>query len=147
MKKNLGPGVYVGKYDIPHTNIKAPFGTSIFQLQKEREFAEQNEVFLNKKYMDNVKKQGKKLTPLEKRPPAIDEPKPSAGHVICAICREQFKDYYQHIFSARHKRGVQANISTFAEIDKVILGVADRQAQKQEEYVMGLLNKCSEKNH
>jgi len=42
LKMNLGPGVYVGKYDIPHINTRAPLGTSIFQLQKEREFAEQN---------------------------------------------------------------------------------------------------------
>ena len=42
MKASLGPKVYVGKYDFPAFNLGAPFGTSIFQLQKEREFAEQN---------------------------------------------------------------------------------------------------------
>jgi hypothetical protein len=30
MKASLGPKVYVGKYDLPAFNIKAPFGTSIF---------------------------------------------------------------------------------------------------------------------
>jgi hypothetical protein len=42
LKASLGPGVFVGKYDVPAFNFSAPFGTSIFQLQKEREFAEQN---------------------------------------------------------------------------------------------------------
>jgi len=57
-------------------------------LQKEREFAEQNQRFLNKKYLENLTKQSTKLTPLEKRPPTIDEPKPGPSHVICAVCRE-----------------------------------------------------------
>jgi hypothetical protein len=30
MKAALGPGVFVGKYDIPAFNFSAPFGTSIF---------------------------------------------------------------------------------------------------------------------
>lgn len=42
MKATLGNKVYVGKYDLPAFNLEAPYGTSIFQLQKEREFAEQN---------------------------------------------------------------------------------------------------------
>ena len=121
---NLGPGVYVGKFDIPHQNIRAPLGTSIFQLQKEREFAEQNQRFLNKKYLENLTKQSKKLTPAEKRPKYIEEPKPGPSHVICAVCREQFTDYYTHIFSARHKRGVIANNQLFVQIDRTIKDIA-----------------------
>jgi len=30
MKASLGQQVYVGKYDIPAFNLKAPYGTSIF---------------------------------------------------------------------------------------------------------------------
>jgi hypothetical protein len=40
MKVHLGPSVFVGKYDVPAFNVLAPLGTSLFQLQKEREFAE-----------------------------------------------------------------------------------------------------------
>jgi hypothetical protein len=40
MKANLGSAVFVGKFDIPAFNLNAPLGTSLFQLQKEREFAE-----------------------------------------------------------------------------------------------------------
>ena len=40
--------------------------------------------------------------------------------MICAICREQFKDYMEHIFSVKHKRGVQTWNSIFNEIDKVV---------------------------
>ena len=88
MKANLGKGVYVGKYDVPAFNFKAPLGTSIFQLQKEREFAEQNSQCLNQKYLDNISNMKKKKTKDEKHPKCIEEPKPGANHVICAICRE-----------------------------------------------------------
>lgn len=40
LKQTLGPSVVVGKYDIPSMNLRAPLGTSIFQLLREREFAE-----------------------------------------------------------------------------------------------------------
>jgi hypothetical protein len=83
-------------------------GTSIFQLLREREFAEQNFEVLNKKYIENLKNQSKKLTPEEKDLKFIEEPKPGPSHVICAVCREQFKDYYEHIFSAKHRRGVSS---------------------------------------
>lgn len=88
MKASLGSEVYVGKYDIPAYNLKAPFGTSIFQLQREREFAEQNTQFLNQKYDDNIKNMKKKKGKEDKHPRCIDEPRPGANHVICAICRE-----------------------------------------------------------
>lgn len=88
MKATLGPKVYVGKYDLPAFNLEAPYGTSIFQLQKEREFAEQNTQFLNQKYSDNIANMKRKKTKDEKHPKCIEEPKPGANHVICAICRE-----------------------------------------------------------
>lgn len=88
MKANLGTGVFVGKYDIPAFNLKAPMGTSLFQLQKEREFAEQNNQFLEQKYEENIHGIRRKKTKDEKHPVCIEEPKPGANHVICAICRE-----------------------------------------------------------
>jgi len=36
-------------------NLVAPLGTSIFQLLREREFAEQDSLFLNNKYHENLK--------------------------------------------------------------------------------------------
>jgi hypothetical protein len=51
----------------------------------------------------------RKKTKDEKHPKCIEEPRPGANHVICAICREQFKDYIEHIFSLKHKRGVVNN--------------------------------------
>jgi hypothetical protein len=51
----------------------------------------------------------RKKTKDEKHPKCIEEPRPGANHVICAICREQFKDYIEHIFSQKHKRGVVNN--------------------------------------
>ncbi len=145
LKMNLGPGVYVGKYDIPHFNIRAPLGTSIFQLQKEREFADQNQRFLNKKYFENLTKQSAKLTPAEKRPTKIEEPKPGPTHLICAVCREQFTDYYQHIFSQRHKRGVIANNNLFSQIDRAIKDIAIHQEDKHEAAVQALLKRSAEK--
>jgi hypothetical protein len=60
------------------------------------------------------------LSPTEKNPKYIEEPKPGANHVICAVCREQFKDYYEHIFSARHRRGVSTWSNIFLEIDTAV---------------------------
>ena len=131
MKASLGTKVYVGKYDIPAFNLGAPFGTSIFQLQKEREFAEQNTQFLNTKYEDNITNMKKNKSKEEKHPKCIEEPRPGANHVICAICREQFKDYLEHIFSSRHSRGVVNNTQIFGEIDKVILDINEFQSNKK----------------
>jgi len=64
------------------------------------------------------------LNPAERRPLTIEEPKPGPSHVICAVCREQFNDYYQHIFSQRHKRGVLTNNSLFSQIDTTIKSIA-----------------------
>jgi hypothetical protein len=32
LRNNLAANIYVGKYDVPQINAKAPLGTSIFQL-------------------------------------------------------------------------------------------------------------------
>ncbi len=47
--------------------------------------------------------------------------------MICAICREQFKSYIDHIFSARHLQGVNTNIKIFIEIDEVIKDIEETQ--------------------
>jgi hypothetical protein len=106
-------------------------GTSIFQLQKEREFAEQNQRYLNQKYFENLNKQQQKLLPHEKNVAFIEEPKPGPNHVICAVCREQFTDYIDHIFSTRHKRGVASNQTTFGQIDSIINEVDLHQREKK----------------
>ena len=82
------------KYDVPSFNIGAPLGTSVFQLWREREFAEQNSKLLNEKYEKNLDKLTRKLTLAEKRPKYIEEPKPGTTHVICSVCQEKFTDYY-----------------------------------------------------
>lgn len=112
-------------------NLNAPLGTSIFQLLREREFADQNYSFLNNKYQENLKLQTKKLTLEEKNPKVIEEPKPGPNHVICAVCREQFKDYYEHIFSSRHRRGVTGWSNIFLEIDKAVKDVHAHQTDKR----------------
>ena len=61
----------------------------------------------------------------------IEEPKPGASHVICAICREKFTDYYQHIFSKRHQRGIEDNRSTFDMIDETIISIKTYQTEKE----------------
>ena len=47
------------------------------------------------------------------------------------MCREQFTDYYDHIFSCRHKRGVANNMSIFGQIDNIINEVETHQRDKQ----------------
>ena len=111
--------------------MEAPLGTSIFQLQKEREFAEANERTLQGKYAENLAKQSRRLTEAEKRPAHIEEPRPGPTHVICAVCREKFEDYYQHVFSARHARAVRDTAAIFSQIDDAITDIADHQAAKQ----------------
>ena len=70
------------------------------------------------------------MTAEEKRPKYIAEPKPGPTHVICAVCREKFADYYEHIFSVRHQRGVVDNKATFALIDDAIVDIASSRAEK-----------------
>ena len=67
-------------------------------------------------------KQSVELTGAQKRPQNIEEPRPAATHVKCAICCIQFVDYYQHIFSEQHKKAVAAeqNAKLFDLIDEVI---------------------------
>ncbi|PCI26317.1 hypothetical protein COB52_06080 [Candidatus Kaiserbacteria bacterium] len=74
-------------------------GTSIFQLQKEREFAIINEQNLYDKYFLGIKKLGIKVPIADE----IFEPVPGKNHTICAVCREKFEDYIDHITSDTHK--------------------------------------------
>jgi cell division septum initiation protein DivIVA len=86
---------------------------------------------LNQKYDDNIASMRRKKTKEEKHPQVIEEPRPGANHVICAICREQFKDYLEHIFSARHQRGVKQNQQIFSQIDALIEDIAEFQENKR----------------
>ena len=61
--------------------------------------------------------------------------------MICAVCREQFKDYYEHIFSARHKRGVQSWSSIFSEIDKTIKDVQKESQEKRKRHLNQILKR------
>ena len=81
----------MGKYDIQGYNKNAPPGTSVFQLQKEREFAEKNHRELTDRHKKNAKDAAQKLadSKIKKDPPEpIMVPLPPSNHVICAICRE-----------------------------------------------------------
>ena len=78
-------------------------------------------VELVKKYQDNMNKLRQKKTKEEKHPVVITEPKPGINHLICALCREQFKDYLVHIKNPRHRDvGVATNLSIFVQIDDII---------------------------
>ena len=62
-----------------------------------------------------------KKTKEQKHPDVIPEPKPGSTHLICALCREQFKDYMQHITSESHRnKGVARNSDIFTQIDEVL---------------------------
>jgi hypothetical protein len=112
--------MHIGKYDCPMLNMEAPLGTSMFQLLREKQFAIANKEVLNKKYMLNIEAQNKRLTKEQKALIKIEEPKPGANHIVCAICREQFNDYYEHIFSLKHKRQLVSWKSILMEIDAAI---------------------------
>ena len=136
LKQALGPGVYVGKYDIQGYNKKAPPGTSVFQLQKEREFAEKNHRELTERHEKNAKDAAQKLldSKIKKDPPEpIMVPLPPSNHVICAICREQFTDYYEHITSEKHRRGVESKQAIYDKIDDLIEFMDNERKQEPEE--------------
>ena len=105
---------------MPHYNPTAPLGTSVFQLNREADFAISNSALLNQKYADNMVNMRRKKTKKENHPECVAEPRPGPNHVICAICREQFKDYLEHIGSERHKVGVRTNMHIYGSIDRVI---------------------------
>lgn len=92
-------------------------------MLKEREFADQNRAFLDQKYEENLIKLDAKRPESEKHPKYIEEPRPGPNHVVCAVCREQFRDYVDHIFSSRHKKGVRDQKHIYSEIDKQIVEI------------------------
>ena len=128
LRQNLGPSVYVGRFDIQHFNRDAPPGTSVFQLQKEREFAEKNYQELTERHERNTQANADKLLESKRKkdpPPPIPVPTPPPNHVICAVCREQFTNYLDHITSDRHKQGVKTRAPIFAQIDSLIEEIDD----------------------
>ena len=120
LKATIGHLFPISKYDVPHYNPTAPLGTSVFQLNREADFAISNSALLNQKYADNMVNMRRKKTKKEKHPEVVAEPRPGPNHVICAICREQFKDYLEHIAGERHKVGVRTNMHIYGSIDRVI---------------------------
>ena len=62
-----------------------------------------------------------------KHPVAIEEPKPGPNHLICALCREQFKDYLVHVTSDLHRnKGVMRNMEIFFQIDELLKEMEDK---------------------
>ena len=74
-------------------------------------------------------------SPEEKNPECIEEPKPGPNHLYCAVCKEQFKEYYAHIFSQTHKNNVKTgrNNDIFTEIDITIKEVNESSDKKDYE--------------
>ena len=74
--------------------------------------------------------QSRKLTKEERAPKFIKEPKPGPTHLICAICQYQFDDYYRHIQSDRHKRGVAGTGKLYSQIDDIIAELDEKRTQQ-----------------
>ena len=73
-----------------------------------------------------------KKTKEQKHPKVIEEPRPGPNHLICALCREQFKDYLEHVQSTKHREvGVVNNIGMFKMIDEVITQIYEICLTKQ----------------
>ena len=122
MRATIGSRFPITKWDVPHYNREAPLGTSVFQLNREADFAYANQQLLDQKYADNLAQMKQKKSKQDKHPDLIEEPRPGANHVICAICREQFKDYLEHIFCSRHRQAVTQNHKAiYDQIDGLIL--------------------------
>ena len=78
----------MGKYDYPHFNPKAPLGTSLFPIAYERKYAEENYDYFVSKHSKDLENLNKQKTQEEKHPKVIEEPRPGANHLFCAICKE-----------------------------------------------------------
>ncbi|CDW71874.1 UNKNOWN [Stylonychia lemnae] len=126
--------IYIGKYDYPHFNPNAPLGTSLFPLVNERQYAQENYQHFMEKHQKDIELQKQKKTKEEKEQP-IEEPRPGANHLFCAVCKEGFKDYYQHIFSSNHRQNGRngQNLQIYQEIDKTIIEVEQIQTEKEKE--------------
>eukprot|EP00347_Sterkiella_histriomuscorum_P012677 403367650 len=135
LKGFFGTRINVGKYDYPHFNPEAPLGTSLFPLLNERHYAMENIEYFKDKHIKDVEQLRKKKT-LEEKNQAIEEPKPGANHLFCAICREGFKDYLQHVFSRQHKDSLNKgdNNWLFREIDIAITEIDFVSMRKEKEF-------------
>lgn len=114
--------MHVGKYDFPYFNKTAPLGTSLFPLANERKYAQENFDYFKDKHAKELEILNRKKTLEEKNPLVIEEPRPGANHLFCAICKETFKDYLPHVFSNAHRTNVRTgqNAQIYLEIDKTI---------------------------
>lgn len=104
-------------------------------MANERQYAQENFEYFKDKHLKDLENLNKKKTPQEKHPDVIEEPKPGPNHLFCAICREQFKDYIDHIFCSAHRTNVRQgqNSMIYSEIDKVILDVEKVTREKDRE--------------
>eukprot|EP00347_Sterkiella_histriomuscorum_P003165 403365344 len=123
--------VYIGKYDLPQYMPNSPLGTSVFPFASERQQAQQNYEQYMDKHNKDMQKLNKKLTPREKRPKSIEEPKPGNTHTYCNICRDSFQNYIEHIGCQKHRTSVRTgtNSQLYSDIDKVILDVQKLQEE------------------
>jgi len=95
-------------------------------LVNERHYATENFQFFKDKNIKDLENLKKPKTFEEKNPKVIEEPKPGPNHLYCAVCKNQFKDFYTHIFSNEHAKCVNdhRNLDIFKEIDLAIQEVA-----------------------
>ncbi|CDW89028.1 UNKNOWN [Stylonychia lemnae] len=132
LKQFFDNKVHVGKYDIPSFHKASPLGTSIFPQLIERQQGMQSFDQLMEKHQKDMQKLRKKLTPKERNPKQIEEPMPGLNHTYCNICKEQFRNYLEHINSTNHRSSVRtgSNAVFFQEIDKALVDVANQYNKK-----------------
>jgi hypothetical protein len=53
------------------------------------------------------------------KPSIIEIPKPGKNHVVCSVCRKQFRDYYEHVQSIKHVQSLKNYQFIYNEIDSI----------------------------
>lgn len=74
----------------------------------ERMYFEIHRETMQKRNEDKMTKLYQKIPKDQRNPPFIEEPYPGENHLFCAICREAFTVYLDHVFSSAHREKVRA---------------------------------------
>lgn len=77
----------------------------------------ENFIAQDEKYHRRLQKWIKYQSKKKPLPTVIPEPVPVAEHVVCAVCKERFEDYHEHINGRVHQIKTKMQEKLYKEID------------------------------
>ena len=121
--RNFNPFLYsfhMQKYEVPMLSISAPKGTSVFQTNDEYDFGIKSRSKLEFKYQQSIKELYNKIGGIGKDVEhEHPEQKPADKHWFWFLCKIEFNDYFDHVFSDSHRNSLWLQSKSYNEIDEL----------------------------